>query len=100
MAMYSAILLAHENQELQASHEKKLQKGRRSRKQIATEEGLSVQEGRDLIQGRSQMEEAIPTVSTEPAPAAERHHTQAPPRCSDCHIIGHRRLQCPNRNGN
>ena len=100
MAMNSAILLAHENQELQASHEKKLQKGRRSRKQIATEEGLSVQEGRDLIQGRSQMEEAIPTVSTEPAPAAEQRHTRAPPSCSDCHIIGHRRLQCPNRNGN
>lgn len=55
--------------------------------QIATEEGLFVQEGRDLIQGRSQVEGAISIVSTEPAPAAEQRHTQAPPWCSDCHII-------------
>ena len=100
MAMNSAILLAHENQELQASHEKQLQKRKRSRKQIATEEGLSIQEGQDLVQGRNQVEEAIPTVSTEPVPEAEQRPVRAPPRCSDCHVIGHRRLQCPNRNSN
>src|SRR5699024_1323521 len=50
MAMNSAIFFAHENKELRASNEKQIQKKKRSRKQIATEEGLSIQEGQDLIQ--------------------------------------------------
>ena len=53
MAMNSDILLAHENQELHASHEKQLQKCKQSRRQIAIEEGISIQEGQGLIQGRS-----------------------------------------------
>ena len=100
MAMNSAILFAHENQELRASHEKQLQKRKRSRRQIATEEGLSIQEGQDLIQGRSQEEEVIPTTSTEPAPMIEYRSVRAPPRCSDCNIIGHKRIKCPDRNSN
>ena len=44
--------------------------------------------------------EAIPTVSAKPAPEVEYHSIRAPPRCSDCHIIGHKRNQCPNRNKN
>ena len=100
LAMNSALLLAHENQELRASHEKQLQKRKQSRKQIATEEGLSIQEGQDLLQGRNQVEEAISTVPAEPAHEAEKRPVRAPPRCSDCHNIGHRRLQCPNRHSN
>ena len=98
--MNSALLLAHENQELKASHEKHLQKRRQSRKQIATEKGLSIQEGQELLQGRNQVDEAISTVPAEPACEAEKRPVRAPPRCSDCHNIGHRRLQCPNRHSN
>ena len=100
MAMNNAILLAKENQDLRTAHEKQLQKKKQSRQQIDTEEGFSIQEGQEFIQRRNQTDEAIPTVSTEQAVEAEQHPKRAPPRCSDCHVLGHRRLQCPNRNRN
>ena len=99
-ALNEALIARHEIREIKASNEKQLQKRKRSRKQIATEEGLSIQEGQSLLQSRNQVEEAIHTVSAEPAPEAEYHSIRAPPRCSDCHIIGHIRNQCPNRNRN
>ena len=62
-------------------------------------EGLSIQEGQNLVQSRNQMEEFTQTVSTEPVAEAQQRPTRAPPpRCSDCHTLEHRRLQCPNRN--
>ena len=98
--MDKSLLLAYENQQLQASHEKLIQKRNCSRKQIATEEGLSIQEGQSLLQSRNQADEAIPTVHTEPVPEAEQHPVCAPSQCSDCNIIGHKRNQCPSHNNN
>ena len=98
--MNSAVLLAKDNQDLCAVHEKQLQKGTQSKKQMAIKEGLSIQEGQDLLQSENQADEVASTAPAEPAPEAEKRSIRAPPRCSDCHIIGHRRLQCPNRNSN
>lgn len=99
-ALNEAIIARHEVKEIRASHEKHLQKRKRSRKQIATEEGLSIQEGQSILQDRNQPDKAVPAASAEPAPEAEYHSIRAPPRCSDCHIIGHKRNQCPNRKSN
>ena len=98
--MNGGILLAKENQDLRAAHEKKVKKKKCSTKQIAIQEGLSIQEGRSLLQSRSQVEETIAPVPAETASEAEQRRVRAPPRCSDCHVVGHRRLQCPNRNSN
>ena len=100
MAMSSAIILAKENQDLRIAHEKQVQKRKRSNKQIAIQEGLSIEEGQSLLECRNQAEEAIPAPPAEPVPEAERRPVRAPPKCSDCHIIGHKRLQCPNRHSN
>ena len=98
--MNEAIITRHELREIRASHEKHLQKRKRSRKQIATEEGLSIQEGQSIIQDKNQPDEAIPTASVDPAPVVEYRSTRAPPRCSDCNILGHKRTHCPNHNSN
>ncbi|ODM17100.1 hypothetical protein SI65_07499 [Aspergillus cristatus] len=100
MALNEGILACQEIRELRASHEKQLQKRKRSRRQITAEEGLSIQEGQALVQGRSQEEEVMPTTSTEPAPMAEYRSVRAPPRCSDCNTLGHKRTHCPNRDSN
>ena len=97
MAMNSGVFLAKENQDLQAAQKKQTQKRKRSNKQIAIQEGLSIEEGQSLLQSRNQVDEAIPAMLAEPPHEAERPHARAPPRCSDCHVIGHKRLQCPNR---
>lgn len=100
MAMNSAVILAKENQDLRAAHEKQIQKRKRSNRQIASQAGLSIEEGQSLLQSRNQIEEATSTVPAESMYEAERRTAQAPPKCSDCHIIGHKRLQCSNRNNN
>ena len=48
--MHSAALLAKENHDLRAANEKEKQKRKQSRCQITPNEGLCVQEARDLIQ--------------------------------------------------
>ena len=50
------LFLHQEIHELQASDEKQREKRKQFRKQIAIEEGLFIQEGQDLILGRSQEE--------------------------------------------
>ena len=100
MAMDKGLILAHQNQHLLASHEKLIQKRNYSRKQMATEEGLSIQKGQSLLQSRNQVDEAVPTVHTQPVPEAEQHPQCAPPQCSDCNIIGHKRNKCPSWNKN
>ncbi|OQE07902.1 hypothetical protein PENFLA_c149G00127 [Penicillium flavigenum] len=47
--MQGATLLAKENKELRAAHEKQKQKRARSKRQIPAEEGLSVQEASQLL---------------------------------------------------
>ena len=100
IAINGGALLAKENQDLRAAHEKQVQKKKRSTRQIATQEGHSIQEGQSLLQSRNQVEEAIATTPAAMTLEAEQRPVRAPPRCSDCHIVGYRRLQCPNRNSN
>jgi hypothetical protein len=54
MAMNNAILLAKENHDLSAAHEKQLQNKKRSKRQIDSIEGFSSQEGQKFIQQRNQ----------------------------------------------
>ena len=63
---------------------------------MAVKEGLSIQEGQELLQSENQADEAISTALAETAPEAEQRSVRAPPWCSDYHIIGYRQLQCPN----
>jgi DDE superfamily endonuclease len=95
--MHSVEFLAKEVRDLRAANERKKQKRARSNKQIAREQGLSVQEGRELILRRNQPSEGQPTASTEAIQLASQPISRAPPRCSDCHELGHKRNQCPKR---
>jgi hypothetical protein len=57
MAISNVALLAKENQDLRASHEKYLQKRKRSSRQIICTEGFSVQETQNLIQHGNEVQE-------------------------------------------
>jgi hypothetical protein len=91
------ILAREEIRELRASNEKQLQKRKRSTRQLATAEGFTIQEGLERFQRENEVHEAQDTIPIDPALSAVGPRVRAPPRCSDCHNIGHRRLQCPNR---
>lgn len=98
--MNIAVLLTKEVQDLQAAHEKKRQQKKRSKRQIAHTGGLSIQEGIDLMQRRNEAQEAEDTIQMETAPSTSQPHVRAPPRCSDCNVLGHKRTHCPSRSSN
>jgi len=100
MAMNSAIILTKENQDLRAAHEKQTQKRKRSKRQINHAGGLSIQEGIELMQQRNGDQEAQDPVQMETEPSTSQPHVRAPPRCSDCNVLGHERTHCPNRSNN
>ncbi|CAK39711.1 transposase Tan1-Aspergillus niger [Aspergillus niger] len=93
LAITNSIILAKENAELRASHEKQLQKRKRSRKQVIYTEGTTVEEAQRAIQ---EVEEVQNDEDIEVEPQSQYTETpsRAPPRCSNCFNIGHRRTQC------
>jgi hypothetical protein len=97
ITMNTAVIMKKELSDLRAANEKQKQKRTRSKRRIASGEGMSIQEGRELIAQPEQAAEARYISEDQPAPDASEPRRRAPPRCSDCRDIGHRRLQCPNR---
>ncbi|RJE18836.1 Pogo transposable element [Aspergillus sclerotialis] len=97
LAMNSATILAKENRDLRAENETRKQKRKRSNKRISCAEGLSTQEARELINSPNQATEALNAIPTGLDTAASQPIRRAPPRCSDCNQVGHKRTHCPNR---
>jgi hypothetical protein len=93
ISLHNTALLAHEVTNLRAANQRIKKKRNRSTRQIPCEEGLTVEEGLQLI---AQLD--LPAE----APAVESHAQgelpiqqdqlarKAPPRCSGCREIGHR----------
>ena len=77
---------------------KQQQKRKRSNRQIAYTGDLSIQEAQNLIQHEDEAQEVSTTGSVGAASTASQPSIQASTWCSDCHIIDHKRLQCPNCN--
>ncbi|KAJ5240603.1 uncharacterized protein N7469_002194 [Penicillium citrinum] len=100
VALHNTALLAQENANLRAANEKVVKKRNRSIRQIPCEEGLTVEEGLQLV--------TRPDLLVE-APAVESHMQdelpiqqdqlarRAPPRCSGCREVGHRINTCKSR---
>ena len=91
------ILAREEIHELRASNKKQIQKQKRSARQLATTQGFTIQEGIKEFIRENEVYEAQNTIPIDPALSAVESRIRAPPRCSNCHILGHKRLQCPNR---
>jgi hypothetical protein len=97
IALHSAVLLAKENHDLRLANEKEKQKRKQSRRQMTPNEGLSIQEARDLIQARTEQDNEAGGTSVDSARLHLEPPKRAPPRCSNCFIIGHTRSSCSKR---
>ena len=95
MTMNNEVLLAEENMDLCIVIDLQEREIKRSRKAITHKNGsLNVEEAISLMQTAS----AASTASAALYPAeAGLQRKCAPPRCSDCHQIGHKRTSCPSR---
>jgi hypothetical protein len=92
--MHSVVILAQENQELQAANEKQVKNSKKSKKQIPYQGSLTIEEGAQLLQAAQMADEAMEEVNLPEASDALNTRQRAPPRCTNCHIIGHKRTQC------
>jgi hypothetical protein len=92
--MIQAAIMKKQYQDLFAMHEKEKQKRQRSKKKLQHEGGITREEARDLIRSR---DEAIQTPGNEAVQStaeASQPRRRAPPKCSNCGIVGHSRVRC------
>lgn len=100
LAMQAGAILVQENKDLRAANEKRKQKRARSKRQIAHQGGLSMEDAQQVIQGLNQppevgivtqMAAVVPAISPSQQPA------RRPPTCSLCGNVGHKINQCPSK---
>jgi hypothetical protein len=99
-ALQNTALLAQENANLRVANEKVVKKRNRSTRQIPCEEGLTVEEGLQLVEQLNQPVEGDGVVSHTQGDLPiqqDQPATRARPRCSGCREIGHRINTCKNR---
>ena len=97
LAMHSTILLAKKNKKLYKKNEKKKQKCTQSKRQIPSEEGLSVLEAFVLIMQSVKATET-PFLSFDVyGELASQLCTRPHWACEICRLPGHRRETCPDR---
>lgn len=100
ISLHNTALLAQDNTNLRAANERIKKKHNRSTRQIPCEEGLTVEEGLQLI-AQIDLPAEAPAVEShvqgELPIQADQPAKRAPPRCSGCREIGHRINTCKNR---
>jgi hypothetical protein len=99
-ALHHTALLVKENADLRAANVKKRRKRTRLTRQIAHEEGLSIEEGLQIVQQPIEPLEVDRVVSHEQfdlPPQPIQLARRAPPTCSGCRVTGHIISQCKNR---
>jgi hypothetical protein len=94
LSLHSNAILLKEIRDLRAENETQKQKRKKTTQRVAHTDGFTGQEARESM---NQADEAPNTTPAEPAASASQPITRAPPRCSDCHQVGHKRTQCPDR---
>jgi hypothetical protein len=98
--MVQAALMKKQYDELFAAHEKEKQKRQRSKKKLRNEGGITREEAQELMKSRDEAVQSPVNAAAQLTTEASQPRHRAPPRCSDCRIVGHNRSQCRNRNPN
>jgi len=99
-ALHNTALLVQENANLRAANERIVKKRNRSNRYIPCKEGLTVEEGLQLVSQLNQPVEGDRVVAYEQGELPSQAYqppTRASPRCSGCREIGHRINTCKNR---
>ncbi|KAH8430962.1 uncharacterized protein LDX57_013068 [Aspergillus melleus] len=97
LTLNELLLAKEEIRKHRANNEWESERRSKSTRQLAIEKGSSLREGLKRFQRENEVDEGQNTLPIDPALSAVGPRVRAPPRCSDCHNLGHKRLQCPNR---
>jgi hypothetical protein len=82
--MHEVIMPSHQIEELRAANQQQKRKREAIRSYIANGCILTGAQGQQLAQEVAEVQQEEP-------------RKRAPPRCSNCHVIGHTRTRCPNK---
>jgi len=88
--MHEVIMLQQQVQELHAANQHQKRKQETVRSYFATGGILTGAEGQKYAQEAEQMQMVVEQQNLKPK-------KQAPPRCSNCNVIGHTRVKCPKK---
>ena len=94
MAIHELAIKSKENHDLRLALERKKRKRQRLTKRLPNTGSLTMEEGREMV--RALVEGGRAGGQDNPAEASQPRQ-RAPPTCSECHVVGHRRNQCPQR---
>ena len=94
--MVNATIMKKQYQDIFAANEKEKQKHKRSSRRIQHEGGLTRKEAQGLIISSAEPVEQPVMQSSESTAPELAAHSRAPPRCSNCNTLGHKRTHCPN----
>ncbi|OJJ94559.1 hypothetical protein ASPACDRAFT_1860847 [Aspergillus aculeatus ATCC 16872] len=97
IAINRAALLEQEVDELRTGLERQNAKNKRSHRQMAGLNGLTVDEAKNAFKRVCEADQVGGSQFEESAAGEEQPRRRAPPRCSDCNTIGHIRTRCPTR---
>src|SRR5215469_7118289 len=97
MAMHNVFLFAQENYELRTAIQEESSKRTRPKTKIAYKGSLTAEEAQSLIQAQvgAATEDSTQSANQD---QASRPRVRAPPKCSNCGIVGHNRTKCPTKN--
>ena len=96
IAMHNGVLLSHEIEQLRAENSRQKRKRALPNKKIANKSGMNSEDAQQRIQQEINSMEAEIVAEAGPSSAANSANQRAPPRCSNCWNIGHKRNKCPN----
>ena len=97
VAMHNNAFLAEQCKLLRAANAKQTSKRSKSTKRVAFENGVTIGEAPAPISTPNQVSEGQSDQAHEAIQTASQPIGRAPPRCTDCFEIGHRRTQCKKR---
>jgi hypothetical protein len=93
--MHNATFLANQNELLRAANAKQTTKRAKSTKQVVYSTGYVAGETNEqVVVERNEMKVAEPVLAGPSETTQSLPYRAPPPRCSDCHTIGHMISQC------
>ena len=92
--MYNATFLTHQNELLRAANAKQAVNRAKSSKQLRFAKGVTIGERSKPIETPDQAPEGQMGEGDKPAETGSPARQRAPPRCTNCFELGHRRNQC------
>lgn len=97
MAIHNAIFLAHQNELLRNANAKQTIKHAKSAQQLLYRDGFIAGELNQLVSDEKKQEKQPAEQPAEQPETTQSLPHRAPPRCTNCFEVGHKRTQCKKR---